>query len=418
MDRASRPPRPVKAPPLSHPPLYRRAIVLGLLIAVGAFAVDMYIPGFAAIAADFNADPGLVQLSMTSFFVALALGQVVYGPISDAVGRRGPIFAGLGMFAVASLAAAFAPSLGTLIVARFFQGFGAAGATVVPLAVIRDEYTGPDAARVLSLAMLSLSVSPILAPVFGGLIVQYASWRMIFGVLIVICLLVTIMTARMLPETLPVARRVSARPVSILVTYGRLLRKRHFVAPLLIAGSGQAALFAFISGSPFVFVTLHHLSPTRYGVLFACHAIALIGVSQFTAPMMRYFGTKRLIGAASFVISVAAVALAILVLAGMTALWPFVLVTLTIFTGLGLILTPAFLTAMEPFGAVAGAAAAVGTGLEFTLGAAATLLIGVTADGTARPMTLFLALSACGTFASWLFFVLTPPHRARVEALP
>jgi DHA1 family bicyclomycin/chloramphenicol resistance-like MFS transporter len=396
---------------LSSYPLYRRAIVLGLLIAVGAFAIDMYIPGFAAIAADFNADPGLVQLSMTSFFVALALGQVIYGPISDAVGRRGPIFVGLGLFAAASAGAAFAPSLGVLIVARFFQGFGAAGATVVPLAVIRDEHTGPDAARLLSLAMLSLSISPILAPVFGGLLVQFTSWRMIFAVLIVICLLITIMTARMLPETLPVARRVSARPLAILVTYGRLIGNRHFIAPVLIAGCGQAVLFAFISGSPFVFVTLHQVTPTLYGVLFACHAIALIGISQFNAPMMRYFGAKRLIGGASFTISVASVALAVLVLAGMTALWPFVLLTLTIFTGLGLILAPAFLTAMEPFGTVAGAAAAIGVGLEFTLGSVATFLIGITADGTARPMTIFLALATCGTFASWLFFVRTPARR-------
>jgi MFS transporter, DHA1 family, multidrug resistance protein len=396
---------------LSSPSFYRRAIVLGLLIAVGAFAIDMYIPGFAAIAADFDADPGLVQLSMTSFFVALALGQVIYGPISDAVGRKGPIFAGLGLFAAASAAAAFAPSLGALIAARFFQGFGAAGATVVPLAVIRDEYTGPDAARILALAMLSLSISPILAPVFGGLLVQFTSWRMIFGVLIVICALVAIMTARMLPETLPVARRVSARPISILVTYGRLIGNRQFMVPVLIAACGQAVLFAFISGSPFVFVTLHQVSPTLYGMLFACHAIALIGISQFNAPMMRYFGTKRLIGGASFAISVASVTLAILVLAGMTALWPFVLLTLTVFTGLGLILAPAFLTAMEPFGAVAGAAAAVGVGLEFTLGSLATFLIGITADGTARPMTIFLALAACGTFVGWLFFIRTPVRR-------
>jgi DHA1 family bicyclomycin/chloramphenicol resistance-like MFS transporter len=401
----------LKAFPLSSPPLFRRAIVVGLLIAVGAFAIDMYIPGFAAIAADFGADPGLVQLSMTSFFVALALGQVIYGPVSDAVGRRAPIFAGLALFAVASVGAALAPSLGALIAARFVQGFGAAGATVVPLAVIRDEYTGPDAARILSLAMLSLSVSPILAPVFGGLLVQFTSWRMIFVVLIVICVLIAVMTARMLPETLPVSRRVSAQPLSILATYGRLIGNRRFIVPVLIAACAQAVLFAFISASPFVFVTLHQVSPPLFGLLFACHAIGLIGISQFNAPMMRYFGATRLIGGASFAISIAAVALAILVAAGMTALWPFVLFTLTIFTGLGLILTPAFLTAMEPFGAIAGAAAAIAVGLEFTVGSVATFLIGITADGTARPLTIFLALAACGSFVGWLFLVRTPGRR-------
>ena len=389
-------------------PLIRRAIVLGLLIAVGAFAIDMYIPGFAAIARELHTDPGTVQLSMTSFFVALALGQVIYGPISDAVGRRGPILVGLGLFIVASAAAAFAPSIGMLIAARFVQGLGAAATAVVPMAVIRDEYTGPDAARVLSLAMLSLSVSPILAPVFGGLLVQYTSWRVIFAVLIVICAAAIAMVVQLLPETHPPSRRVSARPLSILLTYRGLIGNRRFIVPIMIAACGQAVLFVFISGSPFVFVTLHRMKPTSYGLLFALHAIAIIGISQFNAPMLRRFGVRRLIGAASAAVALAALALALLVAAGMTALWPFVLLTLTIFAALGLLLAPAFLTAIEPVGAVARAAAAIGAGLEFTCSTVTTMLMGLTADGTARPMTAFLALAACGTFAGWVLLVRTP----------
>jgi DHA1 family bicyclomycin/chloramphenicol resistance-like MFS transporter len=387
--------------------LVRQAIVLGLLIAVGAFAIDMYIPGFAAISRDLKTQPGTVELSMTSFFVALALGQVIYGPISDSVGRKPPIYVGLVIFVLASIGAAFAPSIGVLIVARFFQGAGAAATAVIPMAVIRDEYTGPDAARLLSLAMVALSVSPILAPVFGGLLVQYTSWRLIFVVLILICLAVIVMVWRLLPETLPVSQRVGARPFQIFATYGRLLSTRVFILPVLIAGFGQSVLFSFIAGSPFVFVTLHHVPPTIFGIFFALHAITIIGISQFNAPMMRWFGTRRLIGGGAFGLAVAAVLLAVLVFSGMTALWPFVLLTLTLFFCLGLILAPAFLTAMEPFGATAGAAAAIGVGLEFTLSSVTTALIGVTADGTARPMTGFIALVACASFASWVVFVKT-----------
>jgi DHA1 family bicyclomycin/chloramphenicol resistance-like MFS transporter len=191
-------------------------------------------------------------------------------------------------------------------------------------------------------------------------------------------------------------------------TYGRLIRDRRFIVPLLIAGFAQSVLLVFISGSPFVFVTLHRVPPTTYGLLFALHAIAIIGISQFNAPMLRAFGARRLIGGASILLTAAAVGLAALVAGGMTALWPFVLLSLTIFTSLGLILAPAFLTAMEPFGAVAGAAAAVGAGLEFTCSSATTMLMGLTADGTARPMTAFLALAACGTLAGWLLFARTP----------
>ena len=386
-----------------------RAVVIGLLVAVGAFAVDMYIPGFAAIATELHTDPGTVQLSMTSFFMAQAVGQVVYGPISDAVGRRRPIFAGLLLFALASAAAAAAPTIGWLIAARFVQGFGAAGATVVPLAVIRDEHTGPDAAQLLALAMLSLSISPILAPVLGGLIVQFVSWRLIFGVLIAISFAVGLLAWVQLPETHPPAARVSARPLSILLTYGRLLRNRRFMAPVLIAASAQSVLFLFISGSPFVFVTLHSVPPTTYGGLFALHAIALIGISQFNAPMLRWFGAARLIGGAALAASIAAIALAGLVAGGMAALWPFVALTLTLFTCLGLILGPAFLTAMEPFGAIAGAAAAVGIGVEFTCSSSATLVMGLLADGTALPMTILMAVAACASLGCWVWFVRTRP---------
>ena len=391
--------------------IYRRALVLGLLIAVGAFAIDMYIPGFAAIARDLRTDPGTVQLSMTSFFVALALGQMIYGPVSDAIGRRPPIFAGLGLFVVASAGAALAPSIGTLIVARFFQGLGAAATAVIPMAVIRDLYTGPEAARLLSLSIAALSISPILAPMSGGILVQYASWRLIFVVLIVICGAVWVMVARHLPETLPLEHRSRLRPVGILVTYLRLLGTRRFAAPILIAACGQSVLFVFVSGAPFVLVTLHHVSPPRFGMLFALHAVCLIGTSQFNAPMLRRFGARRLIGTASLALSIAGLALAALVLGGMAALWPLVLLTLFIFVCLGLILAPAFLTAMEPFGAVAGAAAAIGSAAQFTLSSTTTFLMGIAADGSARPMAVALAAAGCGVLASWVYFFRTPTPR-------
>jgi MFS transporter, DHA1 family, multidrug resistance protein len=388
--------------------IYRRAVVLGLLIAVGAFAIDMYIPGFAAIAQDLRTDPGTVQLTMTSYFVALAFGQIIYGPVSDAVGRRAPIFVGLGVFVIGCAVAAFAPSIDALIAARFFQGLGAAATAVIPMAVIRDQYTGPDAARLLSLAMASLSVSPILAPVFGGLVVEYTSWRLIFLVLIAICAAVWVLAARQLPETLPRERRVKLRPVGILITYGRLLTTRRFLAATMIAACGQAVLFIFIAGSPFFFVTLHKVSPTLFGVLFALHAICLIGTSQFNAPLLRRFGARRLLGAAVVALCLGSFAFAVLVLGGMVTLWPLVLLTLFIFVCLGLILAPAFLTAMEPFGSVAGAAAAIGSGVEFTFSSVTTFVMGMSADGSAGPMAIALAVAACGAVASWVYFARTP----------
>ncbi len=296
--------------------LPRRAAVLGLLIAVGAFAIDLYIPSFPSIAHDLHASPGRVQLSMTGYFLSLAIGQVFYGPLSDAFGRRRPILLGLALLALASAAAAVAPSIDALIAARFLQGLGAAATAVIPMAVIRDQYTGPEAARLLSLAMLSLSVSPILAPACGGVLAQFASWRLIFVVLIVIAALAAIMTLRLLPETLPPSARVRGGPLRIAASYAGLIGDRRFIVPILIAGSAQAVLFTFISGSPFVLVTLHRMPPILYGIVFALHAAALIGISQLNAPMLRWLGVRRLIGGGSLVVAAASVALAALVAPG------------------------------------------------------------------------------------------------------
>jgi DHA1 family bicyclomycin/chloramphenicol resistance-like MFS transporter len=372
-------------------------MVLGLVIAVGAFAIDMYIPSFDAIARELHADPGQVQLSMTAYFMAVAIGQIVYGPVSDSLGRKRPLFAGLALFGAGSVWAAFAPSIGVLVAARFAQGLGAAATAVVPMASISDEHQGPDAARLLSIAILALSVSPILAPTLGGLLAQFASWRLIFGVLTLISAIAVLVIARFLPETLPASRRTGTGPLRMAVAYWRLVRDRRFIVPLATAGSGQAVLLLFISGSPFVFVTLHGLRPIVYGALFATHAAALIGISQFNAPMMRHFGARRLVSGSALLLAAAGVALAGLTWAGMTALLPFAALTLTMFTCLGMILAPAFLTAIEPFTATAGSATALGVALELCLSSAATFVLAMTEDGTARPMATLMA--CCGTMA-------------------
>lgn len=411
MNDISQPDSPAETAVASTPfaTLRRRGLVLGLIIATGAFAIDMYIPGFPAIARDLHADPSAVQLSMTSYFIALAVGQIVYGPISDAIGRRMPIFAGLALFVMGSGLAALAPDIRLLIGARFVQGLGAAATAVVPLAVVRDQHTGPDAARLLALAMAALSVSPILAPVFGGFLVQFTSWRIIFIVLIAIACAVAVLVARALPETWPAHRRVRLRPLGILLTYARLARDRRFIIPIGAAAASQAVLFVFLAGAPFVFVTLHGLTPTEFGVLFALHAVCIIGTSQFNAPMMRRFGAIRLVLGGSALLSLAAIGFTILAWSGSGPLWPLVLMTLAMFICLGNTLGPAFLTAMEPFGATAGAAAALGAGLQFATSSVITLLMSLGADSTARPMALALAIAALTALA---FAVMMAQRRA------
>ncbi len=388
-------------------PLSQRAIVLGLLIAIIAFAIDLYMPSFVVIAREFHTDIGVVQQSMTSFLAGMGVGQVIYGPISDGVGRKRPIYVGMVIFLIGSVAAAFAPSVEWLIAARLLQGLGAGAAAVIPMAVIRDEYTGPDAARLMSQCMLALSVSPILAPVAGGLLVQVLSWRVIFGVLIVLAGAALVMVMVRLPETHPVERRVSIQPLHILQTYGRLLRAPRFLAPIGVGAFAQGVLLAFISGASFVYVSLFHFSPTQFGLIFAVHASVLIGISQFNGAIMERIGSTRLLFIAASLTSLAGLALSAVVLAGLVEIIPFMGLSLAMFAGVGLMMAPAFMVALEPFGDNAGAAAALGSGLETAVCSLMVAIMAASADGTARPLVLFMTLSAvlavvCWAWHAWL----------------
>lgn len=386
-------------------PLVRRSIAIGLLIAVGALANDMYVPSFAAIARSFDSDMGHVQLSMTSYFMAFAGGHLVYGSLSDAFGRKPLIYVGLGIYVIGSALAALAPSIEVLIAARFVQGFGASATVVIPLAMIGDQYRGPDAARLMSLATVSLSVSPLLAPTFGGFLAQAFSWRVIFAVLVLAAVFATVLTARGLSETLPPARRVKRGPRRIAATYVGLLGDRRFLVPLLIATTVQCAGMVFASGSPLVFMTLHGLSPASYGMLVALHSAVIISVSQFNAALMRRLGILRLIGYGALAFTLTTGTLAILTMSGMTALVPFVLLTLVMFACFGLFGPPAFVTAMEPFADRAGAAVAIGVALQSGLISLSTFVLAMLDDGTARPMTMLLAFLALSALLLWRVFV-------------
>ena len=204
-----------------------------------------------------------------------------------------------------------------------------------------------------------------------------------------------LVTARLLPETLPPSRRVRTGPVRMVANYAALIADRRFIVPLVTAGFSQCVLLVFISGSPFVFVTLHGLQPMLYGAIFAVHAAALIGVNQLNARMMAYFGARRLVRGGAVILAAAALGLLAIVSLQIDALWLFVALTLTMFAALGLVLAPAFLTAVESFSATAGSAAALGVALELCMSTTATFVLGMTANGTVWPMVIIMAATGC-----------------------
>lgn len=219
----------------------KNAIVLGLLSAIGPFAIDMYLPALPTIAADLHASTAATQMTLMVFFVAFGVCQIAYGPVSDMVGRKPPLYFGIVIFALGSIGCGLAPSIGWLIFFRFVQGLGAAAVAVIPRAVIRDLHTGVEATRLMALVMLVFSVSPILAPLTGSALIVPFGWRAVFVAVTLASIVSLLLVAFVLPETRPVEERVEVSVRSVLDGFGELLRDWHFLGLTFIGGFGMAS---------------------------------------------------------------------------------------------------------------------------------------------------------------------------------
>jgi MFS transporter, DHA1 family, multidrug resistance protein len=386
----------------SGPPEGRRyvqlVLVLGSLIALGPLTIDMYLPALPALASDLRAEDAAVQATLTGMLVGLGLGQIVIGPLSDAVGRRLPLMLGLVAHAVTSALCAFAPDVLTLTAARTLQGVAGAAVSVVAMAVVRDLFSGVAAARLLSRLMLVMGVAPVLAPTLGGQLLRLTSWRGIFAVLAAAAVVLVVVAAVGLRETLPPHRRRSAHPSATLRTYGMLLRDRTFVALALVSGLVFATMFSYISGSPFVLQDVYGLDAQAYAIVFGVNAAGIIAFTQVNPVLLRRFDPLQVLTGALVAQTVAA---AVLVLAAVTGVggMPLVLVGLWVVValcGLGFPNTPAL--ALSRHGEAAGTAAALLGAAGFGIGGLAAPLVGLLGTGSPVPMAaVMLTASLSGT---------------------
>lgn len=371
--------------------LFKIALVLGLLSAIGPFAIDMYLPALPAIGQSLGADIGGVQMSLTAFFIALALGQPIYGPVSDMVGRKPPLYAGLALFAVASIGCALATDIETLIALRFVQGLGAAAGMAIPRAVVRDLHTGTDAARLMSLLMLVFSVSPILAPLAGSVVIALTGWRGVFWSVTIAALAGLALLASFLQETRPPAQRQESSLGGALRAYGLLLRDRHYLGLVLIGSFAMGGFFVYLANSPFVLIGHYGLTPTQYSLAFSLNAVAFIGSSQFTASLGERFGLASLVKAATLACALVMASMVGFYLAGGDSLA--VLMTLYFIASalMGLVIPTTAVLALEEHGANAGTASALLGTLQMLVGALMMGLIGLFTDGTPLPMVIGMA---------------------------
>jgi DHA1 family bicyclomycin/chloramphenicol resistance-like MFS transporter len=355
----------------------RLALTLGAFVAIGPLTIDMYLPALPALRSDLQTTSAVVQLTLTGTLLGLALGQLVIGPWSDALGRRRPLLAGVALHVLASLLVLVAPTVEVLAALRVLQGVGTAAAGVVALAIVRDLFDGRAAATMLSRMFLVMGVAPVLAPTIGGAVLRFTSWRGVFAVLAGYGVVLLAVGAFALRETLPPERRRAGGVAATLRTYRGLATDRVFVGLVLVAGLTMAALFTYVSGSSFVYQRQFGLDAQQFGLLFGAGAAFLIAGTQLNPVLLRRWSPAHILLAAVAAGTSAGGALLALAAAGAGGLFGVVapLWAVLFFAGLALPNAPAL--ALARYGDAAGSAAALLGAVQFGVGAAVSPLVGL-----------------------------------------
>jgi MFS transporter, DHA1 family, multidrug resistance protein len=384
---------------------YRLALILGALTAMGPLAIDTYLPALPRIADDLHTSDALVQVSLSVYFVGIALGQAFYGPLSDRLGRKPALYLGLVLFILASLGCALAGTVEALIVFRFLQALGGCAPLVVPRAIVRDHFDQRDSVRMLSILMLVMGLAPILSPLVGGQLLGRFGWRSIFWVHAVYGSVWLLAVAIGLHESLDLARRQRQQLGAVLAVYGRLLRDRAFIAHVLVGALIFAGLLAYISGSPFVFIELFHVSPSHFGLYFGVNAIGIMAASQINRWLAHRLDASQILRRVLPVSLVASVALFVNAATGFGG-FAGILVPLFVYIAMhGFVMPNTTALAMAPHGAVAGSASALLGSIQFILGALSGTLVGALSDGTPVPLAMVIAGCGACAFAIQMFGV-------------
>jgi DHA1 family bicyclomycin/chloramphenicol resistance-like MFS transporter len=369
-------------------------LILGSLTALAPFSIDMYLPGFGEIARSLGTSVARVALSLSSFFIGISLGQLLYGPLLDRYGRKKPLYAGLILYLVATFVCMQAKDMDTLIILRFIQAVGSCAATVAAMAMVRDLFGAKESARVFSLLLLVLGASPMIAPTAGGYIVATWGWRVIFLVLLILGALIFLMTLFFLPDSYPADKDFSLKPLPILRNFLSVLREPQFVVYMLVYALAFAGLFAYVSGSPLVFMDVFHVDKKTYGWIFAGLSVAFIGLSQFNGLLLRRYSSQQIIRVAL----TGQVVVSLVFLVGSIAGWyglGYTIVMLFVFLAcVGFTNPNAAALSLAPFSKNAGSASALLGATQMGVGALASVGVSVWSNGTATPMAAIIAVTS------------------------
>ncbi len=390
--------------------------VLAMLSAFAPLSVDMYLPSFPLLTQAFATDASRVQLTLSAFLLGFGLAPLFYGPLADRFGRRPTLMVAATLYVGASVLCALATEIDHLIALRFLQALGAGGAPVIVRAIIRDLYAHDDAARAMSLMMVIVGAAPMLAPLLGGVLLVEFGWRSIFWVLAGFGLLCIVMIQLALRESLPPQYR---RPLALKTTlggYGSLLVNPRYLGFVLTSSLLFAGMFAYISGSPFVFIEYFGVSERLYGVLFGANVAGMILTASVNSRLVRRFGPRKMLRAGVVVVGLTGVAVLAVGLSGLGGLPLLMAALFPLFCSLSLVAPNATVSALQDFPHMAGTASALAGGLQFGMGAISGALVGLWHDGTALPMMVIVGLSALASATIYVLLVVRAERRSAAPA--
>ncbi|CCH53191.1 drug resistance transporter, Bcr/CflA subfamily [Fibrisoma limi BUZ 3] len=366
-------------------------LILGTLSTISPFSIDMYLPGFPAIASDLNTSIAQVQLSLTAYLVGISVGQLLYGPLLDRFGRKLPLYAGLGVYVLASLGCAVSTSIETLILMRLLQALGGCVGMVAAQALVRDLFPVDQTAQVFSLLTLVIAVSPMIAPTVGGYATVLFGWHSIFVILAVITALILLAIVYVLPNGRQADASISLRPQAVLGNFYTVIRQPQFLTYALVGGIASAAPFAYISGSPDVFMNIYKVSEQEYGWIFAVLAIAILAPNQLNHVLLKRYSNQQLVSTTLVYQSVVGFFLVLGTWAGWYNLYGLLGVLFLFLLGQGLVAPNSAALTLAPFVRHTGSAVALMGSFRMGVGALVSALVSVLHNNTALPMVGVMA---------------------------
>ncbi|WP_342212845.1 multidrug effflux MFS transporter [Rhizobium sp. CFBP 8762] len=390
---------------------FRFLALLATLMGFASISTDLYLPAMPVMGKELQADTGTMELTITGFLIGFSVGQLFWGPLGDRFGRRLPIALGILLFVVGSIGCGLSASPTQIMVWRIVQAAGACSGVVLARAMVRDVYTGAEAARMLSTLLTVMAVAPLLGPFLGAYILEHFGWRMIFFVLAAIGA-ITIAALFSVPETLPADKRLSGSLSAVFRSYGQIISDFKFLSFSISAGFFYLGVYAYVAGTPFAFIQYYGVDPKHYGVLFALGVVGIIVTNTINRRLLRHFNhvTLLLCGAAgAATIGIATAAIEVL---GYGQLWLLVVLLFLFISFSGLILANSMTGAMQDFPQRAGAASALAGAIQYGFGIFGSAAIGFLANGTPGPLAVVICVSGLGCLTfSLCSFLITARHR-------